>query len=600
LLQSFDVAPRTLRQYAMLADGERGALVGPEGHIAYLCAPRWHDDAVFSSLLGGGGRYAVTPLDRRHVWGGHYEDGSLIWRSRWVTTRSIVECREALAAPGDPDRVVLLRRIEAHEGMASVHVELECRAGFGHHGMSLRKRADGTWEGRSGDLYYRWTGAPSHTRLKDGRLWVDVAVQEGDHHDLVLELSRQPLTDDPPDAEHTWAGTEQFWSSGAPDVTGSAAPGESLHSWAVLRGLTSTRGGGMVAAATTSLPERADLGRDYDYRYVWIRDQCLAGQAAAVAGADDLLDAAVCFVRERVLTHGADLRPAYTVAGDEIPRQRRLPVPGYPGAPAYAGNRAGEQFQLDVFGEVLLLMAAADSRGRLDEQGWQIVRTMAQAVRDNWGRPDAGIWELDDRHWAHSRLICAAGLRRTAERARLRGRTGTTTAATWEQLADALVADVDRDCLHPSGRWQRSPEDPGVDASLLLPGVRGAVPPTDQRVVRTVAAVRDCLSDDGYVYRFRHDGSQSLHAAEGSFLLSGFDMSLAELAQGRTAEALRWFERNRGALGPPGLFTEEFDVVQRQLRGNLPQAFVHAAALETAQRLGEAGVHTSGFDADDR
>lgn len=106
-----DFPPETLRQYALLADGERGALVGPHGDIAFLCAPRWHDDAVFSTLLGGPGSYSVTPADRHHVWGGHYEHGSLVWRSRWVTTRSVIECREALALPGDPGRVVLLRRI---------------------------------------------------------------------------------------------------------------------------------------------------------------------------------------------------------------------------------------------------------------------------------------------------------------------------------------------------------------------------------------------------------------------------------------------------------------------------------------------------------
>ena len=126
------------------------------------------------------------------------------------------------------------------------------------------------------------------------------------------------------------------------------------------------------------------------------------------------------------------------------------------------------------------------------------------------------------------------------------------------------------------------------------------MPPGDERFARTVAAVRDSLADDGYVYRFRHRDSPSLHAAEGAFLMSGFHMAMAELALGRRTQAVRWFERNRGALGPPGLFTEEFDIVQRELRGNLPQAFVHAAALETAQRLGEAGVDVSGFAADDR
>ncbi len=378
-----------------------------------------------------------------------------------------------------------------------------------------------------------------------------------------------------------------------PDLGASAAPGESHHSYAVLRGLTSASGA-MVAAATTALPERADQGRNYDYRYAWIRDQCFAGQAAAAVGGHELLDAAVRFVSARVLEDGPRLRPAYTVDGGPVPDERRLPLPGYPGAPVRVGNRANSQFQLDAFGEALLLLAAADRAGRLDGTGEKAVEALVEGIEQRHGDADAGIWELDDRRWAHSRLICAAGLRAAADR-----RTGRTAAA-WQRLADRLVASADRDCLHPDGRWQRSPGDPGVDAALLLPGLRGAVPSDDPRHLRTCAAVVDDLSADGYVYRFRQDPDLPLHDAEGAFLLSGFHLSLATLQQGDVAGAVRWFERNRGALGPPGLFAEEYAVEQRQLRGNLPQAFVHALLLETAQRLGEAGVSARGFDARDR
>ncbi|MBO0845918.1 MAG: hypothetical protein J2P22_10920, partial [Nocardioides sp.] len=151
-------------------------------------------------------------------------------------------------------------------------------------------------------------------------------------------------------------------------------------------------------------------------------------------------------------------------------------------------------------------------------------------------------------------------------------------------LADRIVADASRDCVHPSGRWQRAPDDPAVDAALLLPAIRGAVPADDPRSVATVRAVIDDLAEDGYVYRFRHRPGP-LHEAEGAFLLCGFHVALALHQQGDAYTAVRWLERNRGALGPPGLFTEEFDVVQRQLRGNLPQAFVHALLIETAHTL---------------
>ena len=587
------LSPVPLRQYALLADGERGALVGPHGDIAFLCAPQWHDDAVFSSLLGGRGGYAVTPRSRRYVWGGHYDQDTLIWRSRWVATSGVIECREALAFPGERDRVVLLRRVEATRGDAHVRVLLECRAEFGARPMTVRRGADGVWEGRTGDLRYRWSGVPHHARLDEGRLVVDLDVPEGASHDLVLEISRGPLPDERPDATSAWERTERAWRDAVPDLDGSVAPGESHHSYAVLRGLTGGSGA-MVAAATTALPERAEQGRNYDYRYAWIRDQCFAGQAAAAVGGHQLLDAAVRFVSERVLEDGPRLRPAYTVDGAPVPDERRLPLPGYPGAPVGVGNRANSQFQLDAFGEALLLLAAADRAGRLDGIGEKAVEALVDAIRRRQDDPDAGIWELEDRRWAHSRLICAAGLRAAADRR------GGDVAATWQKAADHLVDSVDRDCRHPSGRWQRSPDDPGVDAALLLPGLRGAVPVDDPRHLRTLRAVVDDLTDDGYVYRFRQDPDRPLHEAEGAFVLSGFHMSLATLQQGRRAEALRWFERNRGALGPPGLFTEEYDVVQRQMRGNLPQAFVHALLLETAQRLGDAGVSSRGFEARDR
>jgi alpha,alpha-trehalase len=585
--------PVTLRQYALLADGERGALIGPHGDIAFLCAPRWHDDAVFSGLLGGAGGYAVTPKQSRYTWGGHYEQGSLVWRSRWVTTHSVLECREALAFPGERDRLVLLRRLEPELGVGHADVMLDVRAGFGSRPMAVRRSADGVWEGRSGDVAFRWSGVPAHARLQDGVLVLDLVVPEGEHHDLVLEIGTGPLPRELPDPDRCWRETCDAWQSARPDLSGSVAPGESEHCYAVLRGLTSADGG-MVAAATTSLPEHADRDRNYDYRYAWLRDQAYAGQAAAAVGADDLLGSAVRFVTDRVLSDGDQLRPAYTVDGGLVPDESRLRLPGYPGGPVKIGNHVNSQFQLDSLGEGLLLLSAADARHGLDGDSMRAVESLVTAIGHRWGEPDAGIWELEDRHWAHSRLMCVAGLRAAA------ARRGGDAGRQWMQLAQTILTSVDRDCVQSDGRWRRAPDDPRVDTSLVLAGVRGAVPADDERQRRTLAAVLDELADDGYVYRFRQDPDRPLHLVEGAFVLSGFHVAMALLADGDPHTALRWFERNRGALGPPGLFTEEFDVVQRQLRGNLPQAFVHAVALEAAHRLAEAGMGDRGFVEEDR
>jgi hypothetical protein len=573
------VHPESLRQYALLADGERGALIGPRGDVAFLCAPRWHDDAVFSDLIGGRGTYVVRPADERFVWGGSYEAGSLIWRSRWVVGSDVVESREALAFPGERDHLVLLRRVEAVRGHADMRVLLDCRAGFGSERMRLRHTGDGVWEGVTGDLHVRWSGVPEGAAYvgRGGAVEVGLRMAERNHHDLVLEVGTQTYDEAPPDPGRLWNLTADAWARAVPDGQDSIAPRDVAHSWAVLRGL-SNGGGAMVAAATTSLPERSEAGRDYDYRYAWIRDQCFAGHAIAAAGGGDLLESTVGFVRDRLLEDGERLVPAYTVDGDPVPEQRELDLTGYPGAPdVYVGNRVRDQFQLDAFGEALLLFAAADGLDVLDVEGWRAAEVAVAGIVARAAEPDAGIWELENRRWAHSRLTCAAGLRAVAQRRPER-------AADWIGLADRLVADAGSDCVHPSGRWQRSPDDPGVDAALLLPGLRGAVPADDPRTVATWYAVMDELADDGYVYRFRH-GPGPLHQAEGAFLLCGFHLALAAHQQGDVLGAFRWFERNRGALGPPGLFTEEYDVVQRQLRGNLPQAFVHAVLIESAHTL---------------
>lgn len=577
-------APRVLREYALVADGERGALIGPDGTVAWLCVPRWDSPSAFSGLLGGPGGYTVAPADPWHVWGGRYEDGSLIWRSRW-TGDGVVECREALAMPADPHRAVLLRRIEAVDGPAEVTVTLDVRSGYGRRRMTGLTAGHGCWTGRSGETRLRWQGASRARRDGDGPLRMTLRLAAGEHHDLVLELSDRDLGDvPPPDPDQEWKATEEAWSRVVPGCDDLIAVSDARHAYAVLRGLTSSSGG-MVAAATTSLPERMEGGRNYDYRYAWIRDQCYTGLALAAHGPHPLLEGTVRFVTERVLADGPDLMPAYTVGGTAIPDGAPLRLRGFPGGAPQAGNLVRGQFQLDAPGEVLSLLAAAARHDMLGEDDWRAATAAADVIAKRWTEPEAGIWELDDRRWAHSRLACVSGLRAIASAAAggPPGAHGRREAARWTSLADRIQASLD-DCVHSSGRWQRAPDDERADASLLLPVIRGAVSVDDPRATATLEAVRDELGSDGYLYRFRHD-ARPLHEAEGAFLLCGFWMALAEHARGDAVAAAHWFERNRAACGPPALYTEEYDVRQRQLRGNLPQAFVHAALLECAVTL---------------
>ncbi|MEP7177461.1 MAG: glycoside hydrolase family 15 protein, partial [Pseudonocardiales bacterium] len=403
------IPPQVLREYALLADGERGAVVGPRGDVVWLCAPRWDSDAIFTSLIGGAGEYTVTPA-ARNVWGGFYEEGSMIWRSRWVGDDGTIECREALAYPGDPHRVVLLRRIHALNHAATVTVSLQPLAGYGKHELDDLHCHGGVWTGRSGELQLRWAGGqdarPRHNRQA---LHLELNLEAGQHHDLILEISDQTLPADPVDADTAWVATEAAWRAAVPTLDNVLAPRDTRRNYAVLRGLTSS-GGGMVAAATTSLPERADAGRNYDYRYVWIRDQCYAGQAVAAAGPHPLLDDAVSFVGARLLEHGDQLAPAYTTTGAAVPDQRHLDLAGYPGGYDIVGNWVNQQFQLDAYGEALLLFAAAARHDRLDTDHWRAAEAAATAITRRWNEPDAGIWEIDNRAWTHSRLTAAAGL----------------------------------------------------------------------------------------------------------------------------------------------------------------------------------------------
>jgi hypothetical protein len=571
--------PEPLREYSLIADGERGAVSGPHGEIVWLCAPRWHDDPVFSELIGGGGAYSVTP-EQRCVWGGFYEQGTLVWRHRWVTDDNrVIECRDALALPADPDGLVLLRRVLAVERDAHLRARLDARARFGREPMrDVRLEDGGVWTARTGDLHLRWSGAAEARHVGD-RLELVFGVSNGAHRDLVLEVSRRPFDGPPPDAARLWEQTERSWREAMPSFQNSAAPRDTQHAYAVLRGLTSSRSGGMVAAATMSLPEKADGGRNYDYRYVWIRDQCYAGIAAASDGPHAQLHDAVRFVGARLLEDGADIVPAYLIDGGSVPDEESLDLPGYPGGTDIRGNHVTSQFQLDSLGEAMTLFAAAARHDALDKDGHRAAEVAVRAMRSRWQGPDAGIWELDDRWWTHSRLACVAGLRSYAEAVPGDG------SADLVELAGVILAETTRRCRHPSGRWRRAADDDRIDAALLLPPVRGALPPDDPRTRATLDAVAQELADDCYVYRYPPEQGDP-GDVEGAFLLCGFIRSLAQLQQGDTVGAWRSFERNRAACGPPGLLSEEFDVRQRQLRGNLPQAFVHALLLENSVRLG--------------
>ncbi len=577
-------SPAVLRDHAFVGDGLRGALVDAEGRLVWLCFPTFGDPALLAGLLGSGGTYQVGPTGR-HVNGGSYRDGTLIWRNRWVTASGVAEVHTALALPAEPGRAVVLRRLVAVEGAARFHAALGLAADYGRVPLGPWKVDGGTWSCGDGALWARWS-APGEA-LAGARgsdvLDLELVLAEGGHLDLVLEVGRGPVTGGPPEPATAWRSTEAGWRRRVPDCRGVAAA-EMRRSLAVLHGMT-TPDGATVAAATTSLPERAEAGRNYDYRYAWIRDTCYVGQAGySVPGGEALGDGATRWVTARLLADGDDTHPAYQLDGSPVPDARDLDVPGYPGGTEVVGNRVRTQRQLDLFGEALLLLSRAAAAGRLDDDGRRALGVAVDAVRRRWPDPEAGIWETHDHHWTHSRLVCVAGLRAAA-----------TVAPDGEQrrlaraVADVVWAEACRTGLHPGGRWRRAEDDDRIDASLLLAQLRGATAPDDPRATATRAAVAAELDEDGHLYRYAHP-PRPLGEVEGAFVICNFWMALACTQAGELVAATRWFERGLASSGTAGIFSEEYDVAQRQLRGNLPQAFVHALAVESAAALDAAGA----------
>ena len=296
-------------------------------------------------------------------------------------------------------------------------------------------------------------------------------------------MLRCPTARGQPPATPAGSGAPPSGLGAPPQLPGVTAPRDARHAYAVLAGLTS------AAAAWWPPPRLAaragEPGRNYDYRYVWIRDQCYAGQAVAAAGAYPLLDDAVRFVADRLLADGAHLRPAYTVDGDPVPDERRLDLPGYPGGTDLVGNWVNKQFQLDAFGEALLLFAAAARHDRLDAGGWRAAEIAADAIGARWHEPDAGIWELEPGAGPTAGSSAPPGCAQQRPPAASRP-----LAAGLVALADAIVADT---AARPAPLRTLAAiprRRPASTPRCCCPPIRGALPPTTRARVATLRAVR--------------------------------------------------------------------------------------------------------------
>ena len=533
------VAPHVLREYALLADGERGVLVGPRGDFAWMCFPRWDSDACFAALIGGAGAYAVTP--RSGSSGAATTSTELIWRSRWIDRRWR---RRVPRGAGAADPAPTVRSCCAGSSRArgprgsrsSLDLRGRVRRAARRRGCAARRRGVDAPRRRT----RAWLGGGADAepgRRAGGRpLTMELELAAGRAPRPRAGARRRGRRCRAPDPTAPGAPPRRRGQSACRSSTRPVAPRDARHAYAVLAGLTSS-GGGMVAAATMSLPERAREGRNYDYRYVWIRDQCFAGQAVAKAGplsADG---------RRRALRHRAPARrrrrPRAGVHGRpavRCPTSARWTCPAIPAAATSSATGSTSSSSSTRSARRCCCSPPPPAHDHLDADGWRAAEVAAEGDRARWREPDAGIWELEPDAWTHSRLICAAGLRAIAA------------PPAGSEQARAVAGAGRRDrrrhrrarASHPAGHWQRSPTDARLDAALLLPAIRGAMPADDPRTLATLARGRRTSStEDGYCYRFRPD-ERPLGEAEGAFLLCGFLMALAYAQQGD--------ERPRGPL----------------------------------------------------
>ena len=546
-------SPKALRDYAFIADGRRGALIDCDGRLAWMCFPRWSDPAVVAGLLGAGGEYRVSP-EGRCVPGGLYEDGTLIWHSRWVTEDGFRTPARPWSYPGEADRAIVLRRVTAVDAPCRVLVGLELAGDYGREPLSRWHRQGDRWvSGDGNDRGPMVGGAATRSSTHVGgaetlvlRTTLAAGAMPGPRsrgHVGFVRSSRPSRPRRMLEPHRGDLATMLF-----PPAPTMPAGADVRRSFAVLRGMTGPEGA-TVAAATTSLPERSEAGRNYDYRYCWVRDICYIGHAGAAVEGERLSSTTPSAGwRRDCWPMAATLSPAYLPEGEPIPDEKPLDLPGYPGASTSSGTASEPSSNSTLFGEALLLLATAAARDRLDVDGGEPRSSPSPPSSECWNEPDAGSGRPSRRGWTHSRLICVAGLRAIGG-TDVPDAAGRPSAVT---LADHLLSETDRTSLHPSGRWQRAPDDDRVDASLLLAEIRGALAADDPRSRATRRADRRRAGRRRLPLPLRGIRGTLWARPKGpsSSATSGWRWPVP--APMTPPSAARWFERGRSACGSPG------------------------------------------------
>lgn len=591
-----------IEDYAIIGDLNTAALVGRSGSIDWMCLPRFDSPACFAALLHNpdAGRWLLAPAgtpDGGNCTRRQYREDTLILETEWEVAGGSVRVIDFM--PVRDDAVDLVRIVEGLSGEVTMKMELVLRFDYGRVVPWVRHSEHGISAVAGPDSAYLTT--PVTLEGRDKRTYSEFTVKAGDRVPFVLRWApsheREPRRIDPFRAV---SGTEKFWLEwiGRSEMSGKyKEPVE--RSLITLKALTYAPTGGIVAAATTSLPEQLGGPRNWDYRYCWLRDATLTLQSLLAAGYTEEAGAWRDWLLRAIAGDPSELQIVYGLDG-----ARRLPeadipwLSGYEGSqPVRTGNAAAPQLQLDVWGEVLdglSLTRAASPQGTVDTS-WDIQVALMEYLEGAWNQPDNGLWEMRGprRHFTHSKVMAWVAADRMVKAVRTSGLPGP--ADRWAALRTEIHADVmTKGFDEKLNTFVQSYGSTELDASLLLIPRVGFLPHRHPRVAGTVDAIQKGLSDDGLVLRYRtQSGHDGLPGDEGVFLACSFWLVDALLGIGRTGEATELFERLLSLRNDVGLLSEEWDPRTQRHLGNTPQAFSHFPLIHSALQLHQGEAHSS-------
>ena len=581
-----------IEDYAMIGDCRTAALVGRNGSIDWLCLPRFDSPACFAALLGTpeNGRFLIAPAESAPLATRRYRDGGLVLETLFSTEAGEVAVIDFMVPENANSSLV--RIVEGRRGSLAMRVEFVLRFDYGVTIPWVTQRPGGNGIVAIAGPEMVVLRTPVTLRGEGMRTVGDFVVDEGERVSFVLTHApsheKIPLS---PHVEDALYATETYWQAWSSRLNYDGASAEQVkRSLIVLKGLTYAPTGGIVAAATTSLPEAPGGVRNWDYRFCWLRDAVITLFAFMGAGCTDEAQSWAEWLHRSVAGSPAQLQIMYGLAGERRLEEAELPwLAGYEGSkPVRTGNAAAAQLQLDVYGEVMSALFTARKMGLLNGNSvWALQRGLLEHLEETWEQPDDGMWETRGgrKHFTLSKVMAWVAFDRGIKDARKYGFDGDTDR--WETVRDRIHEAVCRDGYDEKrGHFVQSFGSGALDASLLLIPVTGFLDADDPRVVGTVAAIERDLLVDGLVLRYKSvDDADGLPPGEGAFLACSFWLASVLHMQGREDEARALFDRLVGLCNDVGLLSEEYDPRTRRFTGNFPQAFSHVALVTTAMRL---------------